>query len=209
MWDQRYNVDEYVYGTAPNVFLREQLGVLTSGMHVLSVADGEGRNGVWLAEKNMQVLSVDASSVAQEKAKRLATQRGVEMAFECADVLDQNWWGSARFDAVVAIFIQFADAAGRGIVFDGIKSALKPGGLLLLQGYTTRQLVFNTGGPSTVDNLYTDEMLCGLLSGWDILHWCEHDSHISEGRFHHGMSALIDVIVRKPVQPEALGACRT
>lgn len=197
MWDERYNVPEFIFGTEPNVFLTQQAFRLTPGQRVLAVADGEGRNGVWLAQQGLSVLSVEGSSVALAKAQKLAQERGVNLDFECADLL-QWQWGDARFDAVVAIFIQFADPAGRKILFEGMKAALKPGGLLLLQGYTPRQLEFKTGGPSAVENMYTEPMLRELLAGWEILHLHEHDEHISEGAHHHGMSALIDVVARKP-----------
>lgn len=196
MWDQRYDVEEYVYGTEPNRFLREQIHHLTPDMQVLSVADGEGRNGVWLAEQGMQVLSVDASCVAQTKAKKLAAERGVEMTFECADLLNWNW-ATNRFDAIAAIFIQFANAADRKVLFAHLHAALKPGGLLLLQGYTVRQLEYRTGGPGSVEQLYTAPMLRALLEDFDFLELREHDSHISEGTYHYGMSALIDVVARK------------
>ena len=197
MWDERYNVPEFIFGTEPNVFLTRQAYRLTPGQRVLAVADGEGRNGVWLAQQGLSVLSVEGSAVAQAKAKKLAQERGVSLDFECADLL-QWQWGEARFDAVVAIFIQFAAPAGRKILFEGMKAALKPGGLLLLQGYTPRQLEFKTGGPSSAENMYTEAMLRELLAGWEILQLCEHDEHISEGAHHHGMSALIDVVARKP-----------
>lgn len=197
MWDERYNVPEFIFGTEPNVFLTQQAFRLTPGQRVLAVADGEGRNGVWMAQQGLSVLSVEGSSVALAKAQKLAQERGVNLDFECADLL-QWQWGDARFDAVVAIFIQFADPAGRKILFEGMKAALKPGGLLLLQGYTPRQLEFKTGGPSAVENMYTEPMLRELLAGWEILHLHVHDEHISEGAHHHGMSALIDVVARKP-----------
>ncbi len=168
MWDQRYNVPGFVYGTEPNHFLREHVHYLKPAMHVLAVADGEGRNGVWLAGQGMQVLSVDSSSVAQAKARRLADERGVKMEFDCADMLGWNW-GKERFDAVVGIFIQFADPVGREALFAGIRSTLKPGGLLLLQGYTQRQLEYRTGGPTALENLYTEPMLRGLLADFEIL----------------------------------------
>lgn len=197
MWDERYNVPEFIFGTEPNVFLTREAYRLTPGQRVLAVADGEGRNGVWLAQQGLSVLSVEASAVAQAKAKKLAQERCVKLDFECADLL-QWQWGEARFDAVVAIFIQFAAPAGRKILFEGMKAALKPGGLLLLQGYTPRQLEFKTGGPPSAENMYTEPMLRELLAGWEILQLHEHDEHISEGAHHHGMSALIDVVARKP-----------
>ncbi|MDR3391041.1 MAG: class I SAM-dependent methyltransferase [Sulfuriferula sp.] len=197
MWDQRYNVPEFIFGTEPNVFLQQQAYRLTAGQRVLAVADGEGRNGVWLAQQGLSVLSVEGSSVALAKAQKLAQERNVTLDFECADLLQWHW-GEARFDAVVAIFIQFVGPAGRDILFNGMKAALRPGGLLLVQGYTPRQLEFKTGGPSAAENMYTEPMLQELLAGWEILHLREHDEHISEGEHHSGMSALIDLVARKP-----------
>lgn len=197
MWDERYNVPEFVFGTEPNVFLTQQAYRLTPGQRVLAVADGEGRNGVWLAQQGLSVLSVDGSNVAQAKAKNLAQSRGVSLDFECADLL-QWQWGEARFDAVVAIFIQFTGPADRKKMFEGMKATLKPGGLLILQGYTPRQLEYKTGGPPVAENMYTEAILLELLAGWEMLHLQAHDAHISEGAHHHGMSALIDVVARKP-----------
>lgn len=197
IWNERYDVPEFIFGTQPNRFLQQQAHRLTAGQRVLAVADGEGRNGVWLAGQGLSVLSIDSADVAQVKAKRLALERGVSVDFECADLLAWQW-GEARFDAIVAIFIQFVGAAGREVIFDGMQAALKPGGLLILQGYTPRQLEFKTGGPPAAENMYTEAMLRERFSTWEILHLSEHDEHISEGAHHHGMSALIDLVARKP-----------
>ena len=197
IWNERYNVPEFIFGTTPNLFLQQQAYRLTAGQRVLAVADGEGRNGIWLAEQGLSVLSVDSADVAQLKAQRLALERGVRVDFECADLL--TWqWDKAEFDAVVGIFIQFVGPADRQILFAGIETALKPGGLLILQGYTPRQLEFKTGGPPQAENMYTEALLRERFGAWDILHFSEHDEHISEGTHHHGMSALIDLVARKP-----------
>jgi cyclopropane fatty-acyl-phospholipid synthase-like methyltransferase len=196
VWNQRYGTtDDYLFGTLPNAFLLSQQHLLKPGAHCLAVADGEGRNGVWLAEQGLHVLSVDSSTVAVIKARRLAEQRGVEVDLEVADLLQWDW-GTHRFDLVVAIFIQFAAPEQRKQVFANIRRCLKPGGLLLLQGYTPRQLEYGTGGPSQAENLYTETLLRDMFSGWDILHLREHDDFISEGSAHHGMSALIDMVAR-------------
>ncbi len=197
IWDERYAGEEYHFGTAPNAFLAAQRALLKPGMRCLAVADGEGRNGVWLAEQGLQVLSVDSSAVAQEKARKLAAQRGVQLQFELADL--QQWeWGVDKFDVVVGIFIQFAPPAQREQMFDNIRRCLKPGGLLLLQGYTPRQLEYRTGGPSQVENLYTEAMLRAAFGEWDIVQLREHDDVIHEGMGHSGMSALIDLVASKP-----------
>ncbi|OIR01859.1 tRNA (cmo5U34)-methyltransferase [mine drainage metagenome] len=196
VWDERYAGDEYHFGTEPNAFLVSQQSLLKPGMSCLAVADGEGRNGVWLAGHGLDVLSVDASSVAQEKARKLAQQRGVAVKFEQVD-LSQWAWGENRFDMVAAIFIQFASPELREQMFAHIKRCLKPGGLLLLQGYTPRQLHYRTGGPSQAENLYTEALLRNAFEDMQILHLREHDDIISEGSGHSGMSALIDLVARK------------
>ena len=196
IWNERYSGDEYHFGTEANVFLVSQQNLLRPGMSCLALADGEGRNGVWLAEQELDVLSVDSSPVALEKAKRLAQQRGVTVKFEQVDLL--RWdCGVDRFDVVVGIFIQFVSSPLREQMFASIKRCLKPGGLLLLQGYTPRQLEFKTGGPSQVENLYTQTLLRKEFANMEILHLREHDDIISEGAGHNGMSALIDLVARK------------
>jgi len=196
IWDERYAGDEFHFGVEPNAFLVSQRGLLTPGMTCLAVADGEGRNGVWLAQQGLDVLSVDSSPVALKKAQRLADERGVSVRFGLADLMAWEW-GMNRFDMVAAIFIQFAPPGMREQMFGRIKQCLKPGGLLLLQGYTPRQLQYGTGGPSQAENLYTEPMLREAFADMDILHLREHDDIIREGSGHSGMSALIDMAARK------------
>ena len=195
-WDERYASEEFYFGTKPNDFLVSQRLLLKPGMSCLAVADGEGRNGVWLAQQGLRVLSVEASPVALEKARKLAEQRGVIVEFEQAD-LSQWQWGENRFDMVAAIFIQFAHPALREQMFAGIRRCLKPGGLLLLQGYTPRQLEYKTGGPPAAENMYTEALLREAFGDMEIIHLREHDDHVSEGAGHSGMSALIDLVARK------------
>jgi cyclopropane fatty-acyl-phospholipid synthase-like methyltransferase len=196
VWNERYAGEDYFYGTEPNAFLVSQRPRLKPGMNCLAVADGEGRNGTWLAQQGLDVLSVDSSPVAQAKAKKLAQQRGAAMQFEQVDLLQWDW-GADRFDAVAAIFIQFVASPQREQMFAHIKRCLKPGGLLLLQGYTPRQLEYKTGGPSQAENLYTETMLREAFADMDILQLREHDDVIREGAGHSGMSALIDLVARK------------
>ena len=194
IWNERYAGEEYFYGIEPNAFLVSQSQRLQAGMACLAVADGEGRNGVWLAEQGLDVLSLDASPVAQSKAQRLAQSRGVAMRFEQSDLL--SWRSEERFDVVAAIFIQFVGPDLRPAQFENLKRHLKPGGLLLLQGYTPRQLEYKTGGPSQLENLYTEAMLRELCADMEIVHLREHDSVIHEGTGHSGQSALIDLVAR-------------
>jgi cyclopropane fatty-acyl-phospholipid synthase-like methyltransferase len=196
MWDERYASGEYFFGTTPNAFMTSQHQLLKPDMRCLAVADGEGRNGVWLVEQGLQVLSVDSSAVAAGKADTLAQQKGVKLEFEVADLL--NWqWGENKYDVVVAIFIQFATPAQRAEIFANIKKCLKPGGLLLLEGYTARQLEYKTGGPPFAENMYSELFLRKEFADMEILHLHEYDSEINEGSGHNGMSALIDLVARK------------
>lgn len=196
-WNARYATDDYIFGTAPNRFLASQAALIQPGMHALSIADGEGRNGVWLAEQGCQVHAIDFSAAALEKARRLASERGVTLEIEQADVLDWTW-PEAAYDLVAAIFIQFTPPPGRERIIAGIRRTLKPGGLLILQGYTPKQVEFGTGGPPNAANMYTADLLREWFGDWDILHLAEHESFISEGTHHHGMSALVDMVARKP-----------
>jgi SAM-dependent methyltransferase len=196
-WDTRYATEAYIFGTAPNVFLARQAARIRPGMRALAIADGEGRNGVWLAEQGAQVHAIDISPFALDKAKKLAAARGVAIDTEQADALDWRWPASA-YDVVVAIFIQFAPPPARDRIVAGIRRTLAPGGLLILQGYAPKQIEFGTGGPPDPAHMYTTELLRGWFGDWDILHLAEHESFISEGTHHHGRSALIDLVARKP-----------
>jgi SAM-dependent methyltransferase len=197
MWDAHYGDESYIFGTAPNVFLASQQHLLKPGLQALAVADGEGRNGVWLAQQGLDVLSVDISPVGLAKARKLAAEKNVSIRFQEADL--RTWhWGVEQFDLIVAIFIQFASPVERTQIFAGMKQALRPGGLLILQGYTPKQVEYKTGGPPQAENMYTEAMLRETFGDFDILHMREHEDFITEGTKHHGMSALIDMVARKP-----------
>ncbi|WP_047308449.1 class I SAM-dependent methyltransferase [Rhodopseudomonas palustris] len=196
MWESRFAGDDYVFGTAPNAFLASCRELLPKQGRALAIADGEGRNGVFLAECGLSVLSVDFSPNAQSKAQRLAATRGVTIETQCADLLTWQW--PRDVDVIAGIFFQFVEPEQRPAVFQNIRDALKPGGLLLIEGYRPKQLVYKTGGPSRVENLYTRELLEQAFGDFDDLSIREHDSEIVEGAGHAGLSALIDLIGWKP-----------
>lgn len=196
-WDERYARADYLFGTEPNRFLSSQRARLRAGMRALALADGEGRNGVWLAAQGLDVVAVDNSSVALAKARALAQARGVQLRFECADL--RTWsWPKDAFDVVAAIFIQFADRTERARLHAQIARALRPGGIVILQGYTPRQLEYRTGGPGDPDRLYTAEQLRREFAPLEVLHAEERDAEIREGSAHCGMSALVDFVAVKP-----------
>src|SRR6266436_25173 len=195
-WEKRFSVPDYVFGIEPNAFLKSQADMLPESGTALAVADGEGRNGVWLAERGLDVLSTDWSPIALGKAQALAKRRGVALRTVEVDVV--RWqWPVAQFDVVVAIFIQFLTPDERRYVFSAMRNALRPGGLLLIEGYRPEQLNYRTGGPSLVENLYTRALFEAEFGSLSELRITEHDSMTSEGTGHVGMAALIDLVGRK------------
>jgi cyclopropane fatty-acyl-phospholipid synthase-like methyltransferase len=194
-WETRFRAPDYIFGKEPNAFLKAQAARLPARGAALSVADGEGRNGVWLAEQGLDVLTIDYSPAALAKARALAAERGVKLRIEVTDVFAWRWPANA-FDVIAAIFI-FASAAERPAFFANLKGALKPGGLLLMQGYRPEQLKYRTGGPPNAERMYTRAILQEGFGDMAELDIREHDSTISEGTAHVGMSALIDLVARK------------
>jgi len=164
---------------------------------VLCVADGEGRNSVWLAQRGVMVDAFDIAEQGVAKARQLAAERGVRVHFSVADC-DSHAWPEATYDGVAAIFVQFADPAQRRRLFAQMRRCLKPGGTLVLQGYTPRQLDHKTGGPGQLSHLYTADLLREELAGMHFLTLREYDAAVDEGRGHRGMSALIGLVARQP-----------
>jgi SAM-dependent methyltransferase len=192
-WQSRYSVEEFVFGEAPNEFLASKKPLLPNRGTVLAVADGEGRNGVWLAGLGLDVLSLDFSPAAQAKARALAERQGAQLRFELEDV--HGWtYPENAFDVVVDIFTQFSSSEQRARKWDGIKRTLKPGGLLLLEGYTPKQLDYGTSGPKVLEQLYTNEMLEAAFGSFARLQIVQEERAMSEGRGHSGMSAVIDLV---------------
>lgn len=196
-WNRRFGAEGYLFGTAPNGFLASQADLLRPGERALSIADGEGRNGVWLAERGLDVLAIDFSPVGLAKAEKLAAERGVTLETRQTDIAVWDW-DTGTFDVIAAIFIQFAAPPLRAKIFAGIRRALRPGGRLILQGYRPKQLEYGTGGSKEVANMYTAELLTAAFASLEIRHLREHDSVVHEGTGHDGMSALIDLVAVKP-----------
>ncbi len=195
-WEGRFGVADYIFGKQPNYFLAACKPLLPASGKALAVADGEGRNGVWLAEQGLDVLSIDFSPAAQQKAKALARDRGMRIAFEQADVHEWNY-PDAAFDVVVEIFTQFSTPAERAKKWAGMRRALKSGGLMIIQGYTPKQLQYGTGGPKQIENLYTRALLEAEFRGFRDMRIAEEEVEMHEGTAHGGMSAVINFTARK------------
>ena len=196
-WETRYAKPDYEFGTAPNEFLASCKTLLPKSGRALSVADGESRNGVWLAEQGLTVTAIDFSPTAQKKARALAAERKVSLEIIQTDVHAWTYPG-AGFEVVVEIFAQFSTPAERAVKWAGMRRALKPGGLLILQGYTPKQLDYATGGPKQIEHLYTRALLQGTFGDFRDVKFTEEERVLHEGEAHSGMSAVIGLTGRKP-----------
>jgi SAM-dependent methyltransferase len=200
-WNQRYGIDGYLFGTEPNGWLARHGGIWSRGQRVLCVADGEGRNSVFLAGLACEVTAFDPSEVGLAKARALAAERGVTVDCRVSSVDEWRWEPASQaeaFDAVVAIFVQFATPAQRAAMFAGFGRALRPGGLLLLVGYGPRQMTYRTGGPGILEHLYDEPMLREAFAGWRIERLHRAQRTLSEGAGHDGMSDVIELLARRP-----------
>jgi cyclopropane fatty-acyl-phospholipid synthase-like methyltransferase len=195
-WEQRFDNDSYIFGEEPNEYLRSQLKLLKPG-NVLSIADGEGRNSVWLAKKDFEVDAFDFSSNAIRKAQRLADANNVIVNFHNIDWQSFNWKKN-HYDNIVGIFFQFAGPEDRMKIFNHIDASLKPGGVVVLQGYSTAQMKFNTGGPGKLEHLYDEKILVTAFKHYELLDIRTYESEIHEGTSHKGMSGLIGFVAKKP-----------
>jgi SAM-dependent methyltransferase len=191
MWNQRYNQPEYVYGTQPNDFLVSVSANIPRGK-VLSLGEGEGRNAVYLASQGWDVTAVDSSDVGLEKARRLAAEKGVNITTITADLGDfqiqPNSW-----DAIVSIFCHVPSAI-RLPLHQAVVRGLKPGGVLVLEAFTPRQLAMGTGGPASPDMLMTLASLRQELAGLRFVQAVELDRNVIEGKFHTGQAAVVQIV---------------
>jgi SAM-dependent methyltransferase len=195
-WESRYSVSEFIFGKDPNYFLQSCRGLLPEAGKALAIADGEGRNGVWLAEQGLSVVCLDFSESAQLKATSLAKERGVNVTLVRADI--HSWsYPPEAFDVVIDIFTQFSSPAERLKKWRGVHNTLRQGALFILQGYTPRQLRFNTGGPKKIENLYTRRMLEDAFRDFHDMRIVEEEREMREGAAHSGMSAVMGLTARK------------
>lgn len=195
MWDQRYSADTYIYGTEPNDFLRDRAADLPPG-DALCVADGEGRNGVYLAGLGHRVTSVDLSSVGLAKADALAAKRGVDLTTEVADLSEFDL-GLNRWDTVVSVFAHMPPPT-RISLHRRIVAALRPGGRLILEAYTPDQIGRGTGGPPVAEMTMNLAALTIELDGLEMTHAVETVRSVIEGQGHTGDGAVVQVVAVKP-----------
>jgi len=194
MWDNKYDGEDYLYGTEPNDFLREQMHRLKKG-RVLCLAEGEGRNAVHLARAGFEVTAVDSSAVGLAKAARLAAQHGVVIELLRTDLADYTV-APGSWEAIVSIFCHLPADLRRRVHRD-VVAGLCAGGTLLLEAYTPRQLDFGTGGPPSAEFMMELGTLEEELAGLNFLHGAELVREVVEGTGHTGTGAVVQVLAEK------------
>jgi len=198
MWDERYRQAALTYGAEPNDFLVEHVRVLRPGT-CLCLAEGQGRNAVWLASQGFSVTAVDQSDVGMARAQELAAERGVALVTEVADLAQFNL-GNGNWDNIASIFGHLPSELRRDVHRRVVK-ALRPGGIFLLEAYTPQQLeTSGTGGPPDADMLPTAEVLTAELAGLEVLLAQDIFRQVNEGEFHKGEGAVVQFIARKPLE---------
>ena len=197
-WDERYTGEVFFYGKTPNDFLREHFEVLPKAQEVLCLAEGEGRNAVFLAERGLRVTGVDGSAVGLSKAQALAVERRVSIQTIVADL--SSWeLGEACWGSVVSIWCHLPPLL-RQQLRPRIVQSLLPGGVFLLEHYHPKQLAYKTGGPPDPAMMTTLDELRQDFSGWKVLHAFEGEREVQEGSGHHGLSYVTQFIAKKSTQ---------
>ena len=190
-WDDRFAGPGFAYGTDPNDFLRAEAGRIPSGP-VLCLAEGEGRNAVFLSGLGHHVVAVDQSAVGLRKAARLAAERQVALTTVVSDLRDYRI-APASWTGIVSIFMHLPPAL-RAEVLGAAARGLVPGGVLILEAYTPAQLAFGSGGPREPERLATLEQLRADLRGLDLVVAREIERDVHEGRYHEGRSAVVQIV---------------
>ena len=202
MWNERYSGAEYVFGTEPNDFLRDEFRKIASGGRVLCLAEGEGRNAVFLAEQGYQVTAMDMSEVGLNKALQLAQDRGIDITVQVADLADYEF-GEAQWDGIVSIWAHLPNAV-RQHVYAQIAPALKPNGIFIVEAYTAQQLIMDAvgGPPATQQERFGSlAVLRTELAQLEEISGIEKQRVISEGKRHQGLSAVVQFVAKKTTRP--------
>ena len=195
-WNARYQAQPGMFGQAPNLFLLEQAHRLQPGMRALALGDGEGRNGVWLAEQGLAVTALDWSAAGMARAAMLAAGRGVAMECVVADATVWDW-PEAAFDLVAWVFVHLPPA-DRAAVVAGVRRALRPGGWLVLECFSPAQEGRRSGGPRQVELLWTRALVEEAFAGFEVHALLEGCVLLDEGPKHQGPAEVVRAVLRRP-----------
>ena len=196
-WNERFQDEKYVYGTEPNVFIRDIQKKLQLSGDALAIAEGEGRNAVFIAEQGMNVTAWDYAESGLEKTKQLAESRSVSVQTELVD-LNEAQWVTNQWDEIVCVFGHFPKEL-RTKILRGVKEAVKPNGYFVTEVYSHHQIPYKSGGPKTLELLYSPEEFLQTFSDWRIVHFFMGEIVRHEGELHNGLSHVIQFVGQKPL----------
>ncbi len=197
-WNERYKEESYAYGSHPNDFIKEHLSIFGTGSRILSLAEGEGRNAVFLAQKGHNVTGVDFSEEGRKKALKLASQNNVNIGYDICDLTSYDFKKN-KWDAIISIFCHLTETH-RNAIHQTIKHALKPGGIFILEAYNKEQLKYETGGPKDEKHLVACDELKAMFNNFEILLAEELEREIYEGDYHTGKASVTQFIARRPLR---------
>ncbi len=193
-WNERYSSKEYVYGTEPNQFYKESLLKLSPGK-ILFPAEGEGRNSAFAAECGWDVYAFDSSNIAEEKAQKLYESKNIIVNYSIS-ALEDFTWEENFFDCITLIFVH-PQPKLRNEIHKNLIKYLKPGGVLILEGFSKKQINFKSGGPKNIESLFSIEEIKSDFSSLNIISIKEIEKNINEGNFHNGKANVINLIAKK------------
>ena len=193
-WNERFKDEKYVYGTEPNVFLKDMHAALSG--QVLTIAEGEGRNAVFLAGQGLDVTAWDYAKSGLEKVSKLAATQGVRVNTELVDLAEVEWQQN-QWDGIVNVFGHFPGEV-RQKTLQGVKEAVRPGGYFIAEVYSHNQIPYQSGGPKELDFLYRPEEFLREFSDWRIVHFFLGEVIRHEGELHNGLSHVIQFVGQKP-----------
>jgi 2-polyprenyl-3-methyl-5-hydroxy-6-metoxy-1,4-benzoquinol methylase len=194
LWDQRYTQNSYVYGRQPNAFLVSQINQLPKGK-VLSLAEGQGRNAIYMAQQGYEVTAVDGSAVAMQQTAEFARESGLSITTITTDLADFKI-GIEKWDVILSIYCHLPSAL-RKTVHRQVIQELKPGGMYLLESFTPQQIKNQTGGPKNPDMLASLAALQEELHGLEFIHAQELERDVQEGLHHSGMASVVQLLAIK------------
>lgn len=195
MWDERFSEPGFAYGLEPNDFLKTNIDKLPKNGKILCVAEGEGRNALHLLKCGFQVTAIDLSEVGAEKAKKRASEEGFDLDYRIVSLKDFDY-GNEQWDGIVSIFCHPPDF-WRGEYHRRLIRSIKPGGVMLLEGYSADQLKYKTGGPKDLSQLFNQDEFRNDFPGFEILLLQKTEREIHEGKYHNGLSSVIQFLAVK------------
>lgn len=195
-WNERYAASEYLYGTSPNAWFAQKLGSLEAGK-ILFPAEGEGRNAVYATTRGWETNAFDQSEEGRNKALRLAAEKGVSIQYQLCDLTEYEA-GAGEFDTIVLIFVHMPVEI-RQRVHERLIGFLKPGGHLILEAFTQKQLQKTSGGPRTESLLYDTDIILNDFKSLDFIEFAETTTILDEGPLHKGEAHVVRLFATKPM----------